>query len=485
MSEPKFARQLRDVVKTAPGCTRAQARQLLQDVFELSYGQADNAVRNHPAGSSIDMMGRSGVRETYKGGPLELIEPWPPSVQQPTKAIPTLPVEKVPPRVSEQPPRAEVPIARFEVTTPERHNPGDAKLRILMTGFTTRMFNSPNLRDNYMTSEPKLAQLLGELGHDVDHRKVTPGEDLSRYDVAVLGIHKIQSLGSTGADGTAWAFASIKRRILFCSDWAIEETGFDLRNALDNWERVLGYRLKNHGTTPDDGVHIKTMLQSIMTERLPLLATFFPWGDHDLIVNRVNGRTGKKNFPATKIFAWDPSPLYNEELQVRHGIPADYQPPKDRQRRWIYAALQDEGDKWVEKLYHQWPVIPHRNKKTNNTRIGESDLLKEYAASWGILAPPYKAEGSGWQRVRFNHAAALRMVMLCDYKDAVVMGTPYVLSTPQVEPLSDEQLRDLAERQRDWFYAHIGTKQQALDSISRAIEVVCPSESRLELLASK
>lgn len=484
MSEPKHARDLRAVVEYNPDCTRAQARKLLQEEpCELTPDQADNAVR-------IEIMAKCGVREKYKGGPLELIEPWPPSVQQPIEAIPKQPVERVTPKVSEQPPRAEAPVARIQVAAPEPpravRNGDSANLRILMTGFTTRMFNSANLKDKYMTSEPKLAQLLRELGHDVDHRKVTPGEDLSRYDVAVLGIHKIQSLGSTGADGTAWAFASIKRRILFCADWAIEETGFDLQNALDNWERVLGYRLKNHGTTADSGVHIKTMLQSIMTERLPLLATFFPWGDHDLIVNRVNSRTQKKNFPATKIFAWDPSPLYNEELRVRHGILADYQPPKDRKRQWVYAALQDEGDKWAERSYYfKWPVIWHRNKKTNNTRIPESDLLNEYAASWGILAPPYKADGSGWQRVRFNHAAALRMVMMCDGRDSRFMGEPYRLFAPDVEKMSDDQLRDLAEQQRTWFYANIGTKQDALDNVNRAIEVVCPSESRLELLASK
>jgi hypothetical protein len=50
------------------------------------------------------------------------------------------------------------------------------------------MFNSQKLRDNYLTCEPILARGLAELGHEVDHRKVTPGEDLSRYDVALLGI---------------------------------------------------------------------------------------------------------------------------------------------------------------------------------------------------------------------------------------------------------------------------------------------------------
>jgi hypothetical protein len=336
-------------------------------------------------------------------------------------------------------------------------------MRVLMTGFTTRMVNSQKLKNNYLTCEPLLAKALTELGHEVDHRKVTPGEDLSQYDVALLGICGIQSRTAAAANGTAWAFENVERRLLFCGDWSIEKAGLDFQNALEHWDRYLRFCQSSFNYSAEDGDRIEAMVTSIMTERLPMLAPFFRWGNHEHIVSNTNRRTGKKNLPKTSLLTWDPSPFCH--------IP-EPEKTSDRAPQWIYATLQDHDD-WIERAQWslKWPVV--RREKEN--KVQESELLKEYAASWGILAPPYKTAGSGWWRARFNHAAKLGAVLVCDPRDFAVMGMPYRCSAVDVERMSLGERAGLAQRQRDWFSSNTATREKTLSDLDYALKAAVPS----------
>lgn len=326
-------------------------------------------------------------------------------------------------------------------------------MKILITGFTSRMVNSQKLKNNYLTCEPLLAQILREqLGNEVDHRAVSPGEDLHQYDLAILGICGIQSKPAAYAAGTAWAFETVKNRLLFCGDWSIENTGQDLKNALCNWERCKrSFQTLGRKYTPDDERRIHAMLTSIMTEPLPLLAPFFPWGNHNLIL--------ANNLPKTSLYAWDPSPFVRlPELKA----------PTERKAQWVYAALQDCGKDWLTKQQKmlKWPVVVH----DKNNPVPEERLLEEYAGSCGVLASPYKNAGSGWWRARYIHAAHVGAIMICDYRDSAVMSAPsYRYSAIEVEHMSPESRANLAQRQRDWFYGHIATREKTLSDLTAAL----------------
>lgn len=337
-------------------------------------------------------------------------------------------------------------------------------MKVLITGFTTRMVNSQRLKNNYLTCEPVLAEALGQhLGHEVDHRAVTPGEDLDKYDLAILGICGIQSRAAAHAAGTAWAFETAKRHLLFCGDWSIEVAGFDFQNALEHWERYMKFSSSSWGYSPADGDRIRTMLTSILQQPQPLLAPFFPWGKHELILQNKNNRTKKRNLPKTQLFPWDPSPFCEmPQLEVN----------RERVPRWIYASLQDHDD-WLATHERglKWPVV-HYEK---NNKISEAELLKEYAASWGILAPGYKSAGSGWWRARYNHAAHVGAIMVCDFRDSVVMEAPYWPTAPDVEHMSPDELKTLAQEQRDWFFANIASREQTLSDLENALRAAVPA----------
>lgn len=315
------------------------------------------------------------------------------------------------------------------------------------------MVNSQKLKNNYLTCEPLLAQILrAQLGHEVDYRAVSPGEDLSQYGLAILGICGIQSKVASYAAGAAWAFETVKKRLLFCGDWSIENTGQDFKNALCNWERCKrSFQKLDREYTPGDECRIHAMLTSIMTEPLPLLAPFFSWGNHDLIL--------ANNLPKTSLHTWDPSPFVQlSELKA----------PNERKVRWVYAALQDYGKDWLTKQQKmlKWPVVVH----DKNNPVPEDELLKEYADSWGMLASPYKNAGSGWWRARYIHAAHVGAVIACDYRDSAVMSAPcYRYSALEVERMSAAERTNLAQRQRDWFYGHIATREKTLSDLTAAL----------------
>jgi hypothetical protein len=339
-------------------------------------------------------------------------------------------------------------------------------MKILLTGFTTRMVNSQNLRNNYLTCEPSMIEILNGLGHTVDHRKVTPGEDLSQYDVSILGICGIQSRVAAHANGTAWAFETANRRLLFCGDWSIEKAGLDFQNALGRWEKYGVFAQESFQYTSEDVRRIKDMITAILTQRLPLLATFFPWGNHQTVVSNTNRLTGKRNLPMTDLCAWDPSPFL--------PMPA-IGAASERERRWIYPTLQDH-DEWIksEKKWLKWPIV-QREKKN---KILESELLKEYASSWGILTPPYKTAGSGWWRARFNHAAHVGAIIACDSRDGDAMCKAYSYKPMQIEAMAPDQLSNVAQQQREWFNAHIATRDKTISDVERALRAAVSSDRR-------
>jgi hypothetical protein len=72
-ADAKHGPRLRQLVEEGNGITRADARRLLVSRFGLTHCAADNAVRNRPAGTTLDAMLRSGVRVNAKTSFLELV----------------------------------------------------------------------------------------------------------------------------------------------------------------------------------------------------------------------------------------------------------------------------------------------------------------------------------------------------------------------------------------------------------------------------
>jgi hypothetical protein len=329
-------------------------------------------------------------------------------------------------------------------------------MKILMTGFTTRMAGKPATKPekDYLSTSFLLAEILREqLGHDVDHRKVTPGEDLSQYDLAILGICPTGGPAERAdcVTGSAWTFTHARcPKLLFCEDWRIEEAETQCPSTLRHWARYAAHKKYD----PIAEEFVPPMLQAIIDQPLPLLATFFPWGNHRCLFNQ-------KNLGKAVILKWDPSPF----LRLPQPMTV---PDSERGRRWALATLQNKYDVRPD---FAWPI----DRFGKDNRVNENELIQNrYPQYWGVLAPGYKSAGSGYWRVRFNHAAHVGAVMVCDRNDARVMGAPYQVSWT-VETLSTEELVAQAQQQRDWFYANIATKDKTLSDLNNALEVAVGS----------
>jgi hypothetical protein len=330
-------------------------------------------------------------------------------------------------------------------------------MKILITGFTQRMCNSQKLRYDYLTSVYILADALRESGHEVDHRAVKFGEDLSSYHLALVGIGPPKSLTARHTHEACWTLLKAKRAITYCDDWSIAVAGGNMMSALrcmPQWSEFMKF------SEPEKEA-VVAGLTKILAGDYPMLAPMFPWGDHTKLV--------RNNLDNMRVFAWDPTPLVNIKLPYFISL---------RQRRWVYATLQDHND-WLKTMNPQWPVCRLGAKSAGDTYYPEAEVLENYATSWGVLCPEYKSAGSGWWRVRYHHAAVLGNVLKCGLTDALSMDfyqskaghSPYSYRISEIEKMDTANLHDLAEWQSKWFFDHtVNDRAQTLAHIDNALE---------------
>ena len=93
-------------------------------------------------------------------------------------------------------------------------------MKILMTGFTALQINTERRTIQKIDVPALIVKALTDLGHEVDWRKVTPGEDLSSYDVAWVNLAPLNSLnGRQGAMGALYTLSSGLPAVGFFDDW--------------------------------------------------------------------------------------------------------------------------------------------------------------------------------------------------------------------------------------------------------------------------
>jgi hypothetical protein len=369
-------------------------------------------------------------------------------------------------------------------------------MRVLFTGCTSIQI-SPNNRVGISKIDVPgaIVDALQSRGHEVDWRKVNPGEDLSGYDVAWVSLAPINSLnGRSGAMGTLWVLGSELPCVAFADDWQINAV-FNGMRALARKPEVLtkymfvgsadrGEEIATHWNrasaeaamarvlerNPSARVNIEryymrdtdeailphadrlvAAAQDFNEDRwgrgMVLVCPMYAWGNHGLIRKRLPPTVGP-------VEALDPSSTIYDML-------AEHEPlaPPDKRREWVLGALMPH-DAWIDRRDWTWPMT-HLGSKTMIKRYGgqrlqtEADVIDYYNHFWGILSPPYPHAGSGWWRSRFMYAARVRSVLCCDRGEGDPLGAPYQVKHTVIEKMSDEELQQLAEAQaqalRPWM----------------------------------
>lgn len=287
-------------------------------------------------------------------------------------------------------------------------------MNILITGVTETHVNHPQRASS--TKFVSIPELMREayisLGHDVDHRGVTPGEDLSRYQKIFVYVYPLDH--NAKSDGAAYTLARRPDAMVCLDDWSFQKI-------MASWDTVLGQDLLSTYTW---------------------IAPLFPWG-----------KPSAMGLEVAKILPWDPSPLYTCPPVFKHAW-------QQRQTAWYNASLSAEAHHWAEKQNLTWPIHSVGGKALGQPRILESDVVWQYGSFKGILCPTYTHAGCGWWRVRYLHAMHAGCILGGDQAELGMIHKAYDYTLADYEAMNDDDLQLAAANQGRALEKLIATKTE-------------------------
>lgn len=327
-------------------------------------------------------------------------------------------------------------------------------MKILLTGFTTRMAGSERIRYDYVTSVSVLKDALTRAGHQVEQRTVRVGESLKGYDAALVGLCPPNSLTARFIFGSFWTLNAMNRRVaLYADDWSI----INVQNAIRTMLKVYPDRLFRLENRVDRDVAQEArylpiwqgILQNLAGEcSWPILLPLFSWGKPEVLLDGVLKTRG---------LVYDPTAYHLENYTERASEP--------RERRWVLATLQDHSS-WVDKQRFTWPVLTMGNRRRGEPFQPEAKIFELYTRSWGVLSPLYPKNGSGWWRHRYLMAAQAGAVLYADPKDARhIPCRHYQVSRAHLEAAADDELAAIAAGQREFLLQSAWRRDQVIEAL--------------------
>lgn len=336
-------------------------------------------------------------------------------------------------------------------------------MRVLVTGMTKQHVGG-GTQLKYEPVADLVAKGIKLLLHDVDHRRVNIGEDLTEYDLVVVGIVPPLSVATNYLHSALWTIWECERLhvplAFFVDDWQFPS----ITSKLGTVSRDSGHLTKpffagrpDHQWAVDNvGVEMAVVDRLLNRDWPATIIPAFTWGDHEVLTSRLPR--------APHTFVFDPSVLARPyEVTQR--------PPSERARRWVLGTVSDQR-KWLETVKGDWPVEHFGGRASKAAQgLSEADLVQMYAFSWGVMSPPYSAIlGTGWWRNRLVYAARTHSVLLCDRREAPQLGDAYQLNTVMVEELDDERLRELGDWQARELLTRQMTPGEIGDVLNRAVQ---------------
>jgi hypothetical protein len=333
--------------------------------------------------------------------------------------------------------------------------------RILQTGFTTQQIGRDN-RYKYDSTPRMYKAALEQYGYDVDLRKAEPDEDISGYDAVFVGVAPLNGLGSrycySGLNVIRQAQQQGKAVVLFPDDWQTHLVLSGARTMLREPKRMVKPTFNGENasgaTARVDFDWAVENLDSLIETADWLVNTPWPVA----VMPLYDGGDWARFYPRMpkfdRLVGVDPSPFGTLYDTV---IPAD----EDRKRSWAFGVLSDQR-KWLDKLQPGWEVAHHggRASKSEVGGLKDSELVQEYANSWGVLSCPYWHNGGGWYRIRHNQAMNTGSLLYSEGELSFISDA-FDFDIHDAEGWSNAQLRERANAQRDAWLARVPTKDEA------------------------
>jgi hypothetical protein len=275
-------------------------------------------------------------------------------------------------------------------------------MKLLITGVTETHINHPNRASStkFVSIPEMMAYAYTRLGHQVDHRAIVVGEDLSVYDTVFVYLYPLDG-NAIDHVGAVYALEQRPDAYICLDDWSF-------RLIMPSWcHKIDAEKLQNR----------------------TWLAPLFPWGD-----------TTKMGLDVQSIKMWDPSPLCR--MPPVHKLSWH-----QRKTEWYNASLSKDAHVWTTEQNLSWPVHSVGGKALGQPRILEDDVVWQYGQYKGVLCPTYAHAGSGWWRVRYLHAAHAGCVLGGSSEELGVIGASYAFSMQDIENMGDASLQMLAQSQ--------------------------------------
>jgi len=331
-------------------------------------------------------------------------------------------------------------------------------MKILITGYTNRMFGSTRIRRDYVTFVYLLEEILKEMGHEVHRIAIDIGENIEYvYDYAFLGLAPLNSITAGKVPETHYVANIMGSRFCwFADDWSFCNFGKSAKYALGRWGDYLSYKNFPYKENVLEDTRKSIDLLSRIDNagnNAPVLAPMFPWGDHDFLM--------RENIHA-HLHTVDPSHWLKYPSVT---VPE----PHEKQRKWVMAALSNHSS-WINRQRFSFPVEYVGNKNLG-AQLTEDQTVQLFADCFGILSAGYPSAGSGWWRTRYLNAVWAESPVYSDPADAATMGESFRGNPQQFEQeygLPEYTRR--VEGQRDWLNTNLSTKEQAMETLERLMK---------------
>lgn len=320
-------------------------------------------------------------------------------------------------------------------------------MKILITGMnkqqcTENFYKTSQLK--VMPSHLSLIACLRDMGHKVEQRIVTIGEDLSEYDRIICYIHNPSGFAGFVYNGL-WLINEYPECILAFDDWQTDSIYKGL-TALEDPEKLFRPYVKDgHKHVPNNIEDYQKQLlngiEIVKSKKNKMLISAFAGGNLSLLID----------YPKELMFSFNPNPYH---INLSSNFNSLFE---EKQKVFNFAGLiQDKTKKWLKaQNIGDWPLKKYGSRKDGQDRVIEPEMVNIYGQQWGILMPGYFHAGSGWWRARPLQVADSGSILIGDWKEMVLYYDDDDLASlkaSDVIMMSDKQLEDVAAAQKEAIY---------------------------------
>ena len=339
-------------------------------------------------------------------------------------------------------------------------------MRILITGITPLHCTEGYYLKQQLKvvpSEAAIVPILREMGHTVEQRVVTWGEDLDAYDRVITFVCGTDSFIAAHTTGALW---TLKRpdTLLAFDDWQTDRSIQDgTFKAPAKWKESFSKQMLGMENMREE---LDELHHDWCKDR-HILSPMFSNGNMDLLFAKTKRK--KSEWLAEQnitIHGYDPNPW------LPGRVPEGQVDPSDRKMEWIVAGLNQTSRSFMKKFKPNLPVIELGGRGENGVRMTEPEAIEWFGDYWLHGMPGYSHAGSGWWRSRPSQLAGHGVVTYCPPKEAEVYGPSWVIDDPiALESYSPTELMKLGQRQAEEFFERHPIDDTGKMLASTAVEV--------------